>query len=58
MILRGRPRVALTAAGHIFLDEARRTIEQSKRAISLAQHADRGESGRLVLGFIDAAIWR
>ncbi|WP_244435101.1 LysR family transcriptional regulator [Methylocystis sp. SC2] len=49
--------VTLTAAGRVFLDEARRTLAQSFLAIDLARRADRGTSGQLAFGFIDASIY-
>ncbi|MGI4856465.1 MAG: LysR substrate-binding domain-containing protein [Janthinobacterium lividum] len=44
--------VALTAAGRIFLDEARLTLAQAERAVERARQAAREQSGRLTLGFV------
>jgi DNA-binding transcriptional LysR family regulator len=49
--------VTLTAAGRVFLDEARRTLAQSSLAIDLARRAERGTSGQLAFGFIDASVY-
>lgn len=54
---RGRRGVALTAAGRVFLGEARATVRQADRAVELTRRAARGERGRLAVGFIDAAIY-
>jgi DNA-binding transcriptional LysR family regulator len=43
-------KIALTAAGAKFLDEARRTIDQAERAVLLTQRVARGESGELRVG--------
>ena len=41
----------LTVAGHVFLEEAQRAIAQVENAVKMAQRANRGELGRLVIGF-------
>lgn len=43
--------VALTDAGKVFLDHARRTLGESDEAIAEARRADRGEIGSLRIGF-------
>ncbi len=55
LFLRTKRRVELTEAGRVFLAEARRTLEQAEQAKRAAQRADRGEIGRLVLGFVMSA---
>ena len=47
---RDKHSVQLTAAGRVFLEETRKTLEQVARAQQLAQRAARGELGRLNLG--------
>lgn len=47
--------VQLTDAGQALLDEARRTLDQAQYAIRAAQRAHKGEIGRLVVGFVNAA---
>jgi DNA-binding transcriptional LysR family regulator len=42
--------VKLTAAGAVFLEEARRTITQADRAISVGRRAGRGEIGSIRIG--------
>ncbi|AZM47716.1 LysR family transcriptional regulator [Streptomyces sp. WAC 06738] len=54
---RSRRRVALTAAGEVFLEEARATLRQVARAAELARDAARGEAGRLDVGVVDAALY-
>jgi DNA-binding transcriptional LysR family regulator len=44
-------RVQLTDAGLIYLEEARATLAQVKRGVGVAQRANRGEIGQLVVGF-------
>ena len=45
----------LTVAGSAFLSEARLTLAQAERAQRTAQRAARGETGRLRVGFVEAA---
>ena len=47
--------VELTAAGIAFLPEARLTLAQADRSQRSAQRAARGETGRLRVGFVEAA---
>lgn len=54
---RSRRGVTLTTAGRVFLEEARATVRQADRAVERARRAARGETGRLAVGFIDAAIY-
>lgn len=49
--------VALTDAGKVFLDEARRTIAQAEHAARMARQAQRGEVGELHVGFVTAAAF-
>lgn len=49
--------VQLTAAGRAFLPQARLTLAQADRAKRAAQRAARGETGRLRVGFVDAATY-
>jgi DNA-binding transcriptional LysR family regulator len=47
--------VEMTPAGRAFLPEARLTLAQAERAQRTAQRAAHGESGRLRVGFVEAA---
>jgi DNA-binding transcriptional LysR family regulator len=47
--------VELTPAGTAFLPEARLTLAQAERAQRSAQRAAKGETGRLRVGFVEAA---
>lgn len=57
LFVRDKRRVELTAAGLVFLDEAREVLQRTELAASLARRAGRGETGHLAVGFIDAAIY-
>ena len=48
---RDRHHVALTAAGSVFLDHARRVLDNAGEAARAAGRAARGETGRLSIGF-------
>jgi len=48
-------RVRLTREGELFAPEARRTLQQADHAIAVARQAQRGEVGRLALGFTASA---
>jgi DNA-binding transcriptional LysR family regulator len=50
-------RVALTHAGATFLGEARALLARAGDAIELARAAERGEVGRLTVGFMSASIY-
>lgn len=49
--------VALTPAGDVFLERARRLLTGVEEAQRAARRASRGEIGRLALGFIHAATY-
>lgn len=52
---RGSRGVELTHAGRAFLPEVRLTLAQAERAQRTAQRAAQGETGRLRVGFVEAA---
>lgn len=54
---RTKRRVELTAAGQVFLEEARRALQQVDWAVKAAQRASRGDIGRLVVGFNSSATY-
>ncbi len=55
LVSRGSRRVALTAAGEVFLLGARATLAQAAETAEAARRAARGEVGRVSLAFADAA---
>lgn len=57
LFMRTKRQVELTAAGEVFLDEARKTITQADQAIRAAQRAARGEIGQLAVGFVSSAVY-
>src|SRR5579871_183625 len=54
---RSKRRIALTDAGQVFLEEARRSLVQAEHARRMAQRAQRSEIGRLVMGFVSEATY-
>lgn len=52
LLSRTKRRVELTEAGHVFLHQAYHAIHSIEQGILLAQRADRGEIGRLAIGFL------
>jgi len=54
---RTRRKVALTHAGGAFLEEARATLARATQAVETAQRAERGEVGRLAVGYIAATAY-
>jgi len=54
---RTRRHVALTEAGVVFREEAKRTLAQAEHAIRGVRRANKGELGRLVVGFIGSAVY-
>ncbi|MBE1487937.1 LysR family transcriptional regulator [Plantactinospora soyae] len=55
LLVRQRRRTALSEAGRLFLVEARRTLQQARVAQTVAQRAQRGELGRLRIGYTPTA---
>jgi DNA-binding transcriptional LysR family regulator len=55
LFTRTNRRVALTEAGAVLLPEARRIARDAEAAVDLVRRAQRGEVGRLTLGFVGSA---
>lgn len=47
--------IELTEAGRVFHEEARAILQRSQTAVLLVQKVARGESGRVVIGYIESA---
>jgi DNA-binding transcriptional LysR family regulator len=54
---RTRRRVALTHAGAAFLEEAKATLARAAQAMETARRAERGELGRLAIGYLAATAF-
>ncbi|MDR3555317.1 MAG: LysR substrate-binding domain-containing protein [Syntrophobacteraceae bacterium] len=54
---RTKRRVKLTAAGEIFLQESRKILALAEQAVLAARRAARGETGKLVVGFVSSAVY-
>ncbi|CAG2128104.1 LysR family transcriptional regulator [Cupriavidus plantarum] len=54
---RTRRSVELTAAGHAFLPEALAVLEHLSRGIDVAARAERGEVGRIEVGYVGSAAY-
>jgi len=57
LLRRTRRSVALTEAGALFLDETRRVLAGAERAVAVAREVERGEAGRLEVGFTGSACF-
>ena len=57
LFTRTKRNVALTAAGEVFLAEAKAVLERFARAESVGRRAGRGEVGRIELGYVGSAIY-
>src|ERR1700754_544784 len=57
LLYRNRRRVSRTRAGSIFLEEARRIVEQIDAAVRLTREIDRGQRGQLVVGATAPALY-
>jgi DNA-binding transcriptional LysR family regulator len=53
---RDNRRLTITAAGRIFLEEARIAVRQADHALQMGMKAGRGEIGRIVIGYVDSAM--
>src|SRR2546422_5641688 len=51
------PRVALTDAGGVLLDVARRTLAQVEQGLDAAWRTGRGMAGRLIVGFTSTIVF-
>ncbi len=58
LLERSSRRVALTPAGRVFLDEAKRTLAQAEATLRLARQVASDELAELTLGFVSAALYR
>jgi len=54
---RTRRKVELTLAGATFLEETRVTLSRAAQAVELARRAQRGEVGRLAVGYLAATAY-
>jgi DNA-binding transcriptional LysR family regulator len=54
---RSSRRVTLTAAGEVFLVEARKALSQVNHAAQSARDTAKGLAGNLNIGFVDNAVW-
>lgn len=56
LFYRTKRTVRLTEVGEFFLEEARKTVKQAERTLSLAKQASIGEIGRISVGFTGSAL--
>jgi DNA-binding transcriptional LysR family regulator len=57
LFVRTKRSVALTPAGRVFLERTRAILAASADAVTAAQRASRGETGKLRVGFVSAAAY-
>ena len=57
LLQRTKRSVSLTAAGELFLEQARASLAQFERALGVARRAGRGELGRVELGYVGSAAF-
>jgi DNA-binding transcriptional LysR family regulator len=57
LFARTKRNVALTAAGEVFLAEAKAVLERFARAENVGRCAGRGEVGRIEIGYVGSAIY-
>jgi DNA-binding transcriptional LysR family regulator len=57
LLQRTKRSVGLTAAGELFLEQARGCLVQFERALSTGRRAGRGELGRIELGYVGSAAF-
>lgn len=57
LFARNRRQVELTHAGATFLEHARAVLARATEAVQQARAAERGEVGRLAIGFMSASIY-
>ena len=57
LLQRTKRSVSLTAAGELFLEQARASLAQFERALGVGRRAGRGELGRVELGYVGSAAF-
>jgi DNA-binding transcriptional LysR family regulator len=57
LLWRSKRHVELTAAGRVFLPDARKILAQAREAALTARRAARGEIGQLSVGFVSSAFY-
>jgi DNA-binding transcriptional LysR family regulator len=57
LLVRSKRQIKLTPAGRIFLNEARRTLEQAQRTTEMTVLADKGLIGQIRVGFVGSATF-
>lgn len=57
LLTRTKRQVLLTAAGEVFLGEARKILAHARHAVEAARRAARGEVGQLSVGFVSSAVY-
>jgi DNA-binding transcriptional LysR family regulator len=55
LFYRDKRQVRLTNAGRLFLEEAKKVLEHTERAMEVASSAAKGEIGQLTVGFVSPA---
>jgi DNA-binding transcriptional LysR family regulator len=55
LLQRTKRSVRLTAAGELFLEQARASLRQFDQAVGVGRRAGRGELGRIVVGYVGSA---
>jgi len=57
LIMRGNRTLGLTAAGGVFLDEARITLRQADHAVTAARDTAAGQTGVVRIGYVGSALY-
>ncbi|MEC9244680.1 MAG: LysR family transcriptional regulator [Pseudomonadota bacterium] len=57
LIERGNRTLGLTAAGRVFLEEARQTLLQAERSVSAARETAAGRTGLVRLGYVGSSLY-
>jgi DNA-binding transcriptional LysR family regulator len=58
LLSRAGRKLKLTEAGRVFLEQARKSIAEAKRGVTLARQAANGEIGQLAIGYNTPAAFR
>jgi DNA-binding transcriptional LysR family regulator len=57
LVTRGNRTMGLTAAGMVFLIEARITLQQAERAVTAARETAAGQTGLVRIGYVGSALY-